>query len=199
MKVPISFQTLHRMTDKNTLVDCGATDNFIHPRLIKRLGLGTRKLRTPRNIWNIDGTLNQLGVLTHFTDLEVQTGKEERKMRFYITELGAVDLILGYPWLAQFEPRFRWRDTVIDTEFLPIIIRSLDWRKALTQTTIASSLTQEAKEEILAELEEEYTIRGISTNLAIEAGQYTKEVKVPEEYQRHAKVFSEEESVTGLG
>src|ERR1700674_2007410 len=169
------------MTDKNILVDCGATDNFIHPRLIKRLGLGTRKLQTPRNIWNIDGTLNQLGVLTRFTDLEVQTGKEERKMRFYVNELSAEDLILGSPWLAQFEPRFKWRDAVIDTSFLPIIIRSLDWRKASTQPTIASILTEEAKHEILNELEEECTIRGISTNLAIEAGQYMKEVKVPEE------------------
>jgi hypothetical protein len=32
------------MADKSILVDSGATDNFIDPRLIKRLGLGTQKL-----------------------------------------------------------------------------------------------------------------------------------------------------------
>ena len=33
-----------------------------------------------------------------------------------------------------------------------------------------------------------------STDLAIKAEQYTQEVKVPEEYQKHHKVFSEEEA-----
>ena len=48
------------------------------------------------------------------------------------------------------------------------------------------------KEQIVEELEEEcFTI---STRLAQEAHQYQKEVKVLEEYQRHSKVFSEEES-----
>jgi hypothetical protein len=32
------------MADKSILVDSGATDNFIDPRLIKRLGLGTQTL-----------------------------------------------------------------------------------------------------------------------------------------------------------
>jgi hypothetical protein len=44
MKVPVSFRTLHAMADKNILVDSGATDNFIHPKLLKRLGLRTQVL-----------------------------------------------------------------------------------------------------------------------------------------------------------
>ena len=51
-------------------------------------------------------------------------------MRILITDLGGEDLILGYPWLSTFEPKFRWRDAVIDTASLPIIIRSVDWRKS---------------------------------------------------------------------
>ena len=35
------------MTDKRILVDLGATNNFIDPRLITRLGLGTRLLERP--------------------------------------------------------------------------------------------------------------------------------------------------------
>ena len=74
MKVPISFQTLHATADKNILVDSGATDNFIHPKLLKRLGLGSQLLERPQKIWNIDGTTNKAGVLTHCVDLEVCTG-----------------------------------------------------------------------------------------------------------------------------
>ena len=41
MKIPVSFQTVYARADKNILVDSGATDNFIDPRLIRRLRLGT--------------------------------------------------------------------------------------------------------------------------------------------------------------
>jgi hypothetical protein len=30
------------MADKNALVDSGATDNFIHPSMVARMGLGTQ-------------------------------------------------------------------------------------------------------------------------------------------------------------
>ena len=59
------------MTNKRILVDSGATDNFIDPRLIIRLGLGTQDLEHPWKIWNIDGTNNQAGMLTKYVDLSV--------------------------------------------------------------------------------------------------------------------------------
>ena len=55
-------------------------------------------------------------------------GKKTANMEFLITDLGMEDMILGYPWLAQFEPQFSWKDATIDTAYLPIVVRSLDWR-----------------------------------------------------------------------
>ena len=208
MKVPVSFRTLHAMADKQILIDSGATDNFIHPKLVARLGLGVQALEQPRKIWNIDGTTNHAGQLTQFVDLEVRTGNKEEKMRFLVTDLGNEDLILGYPWLATFEPQFRWRDSVIDTTYLPIVIRSLDWRKARFRPTVAKvvasrriasatlpRLSNEEKLAILHDLEEvDSRVRGISTDLAANAGQYTARVEIPVQYQKYAKVFSEVES-----
>ena len=129
-------------------------------------------------------------------DLSVQTGQKQNKMRFLVTNLGHEDLILGYPWLATFEPKFGWADGTIDTEYLPVIVKSLNWETRLTKTTISrvtvEPISNQEKMQIVEELEEEcFTI---STRLAQEAHQYQQEVKVPEEYQRHLKVFSEEES-----
>ena len=129
MKVPVSFQTSHAMTDKNILVDSGTTNNFIHPHLIKCLSLGTNQLKKPKKVWNMDGTTNRGGELMHYVDLEVKTGDKNQKMRFLITDLGDNDLILGYPWLSTFEPKFSWHKRVIDTCFLPIIICLLDWKQ----------------------------------------------------------------------
>ena len=122
MKVPVLFRMSHAMTNKNILVDSSTMNNFIHPCLVKRLGLGTKSLDKLRKVWNINGTTNRGGELTHYMDLEVKTGERQQKMCFLVTDLGDDDLILGYPWLSTLEPKFSWHDGVIDTHFLPIVI-----------------------------------------------------------------------------
>ena len=196
MKIPVSFRTAYTRADKQILVDSGATDNFIHPRLIRWLALGTQRLERSRKIWNINGTNNKAGQIMDYVDLNVQTGKKQNKMRFLITDLGHEDLILGYPWLATFEPKFSWANGTIDVENLPVIIRLLDWETSLTKTTIsqilAKPVSSQERRHIVEELEEEcFTI---STRLAQEANQYQQEVEIPKEYKRHSRVFSEEES-----
>ena len=100
-------------------------------------------------------------------------------MKFLVTDLGGEDLILGYPWLSTFEPKFRWRDASIDTSFLPIIIRSVDWRKSRIKPVIARIVqgrrvrTQKQKEAIFKELERESSLKGISIELSREAGKFT--------------------------
>jgi hypothetical protein len=110
---------------------------------------------------------------------------------------------LGYPWLAHFEPKFSWREGVIDTTHLPVIIRSLSWHQT-TQTTVSNAtvariitepLSDQEKDQIVQELEEENSSgRGMATQFAQDAQQYTKPVEVPLEYQQYAKVFNEEAS-----
>ena len=145
-------------------------------------------------------------MITEFVDLSIQTKGRSEKMRFLITDLGLEDLILGYPWLAEFEPNFSWKDATIETSYLPIIIRSLEWEErtrntlAGIQTEVICRLTNEPmdneeKEQIVEELREECSMGAtIASELAQKAQQYTSKVEIPEEYQRHAKVFSEEDS-----
>jgi hypothetical protein len=98
-------------------------------------------------------------------------------MRFLVTDLGNEDLILGYPWLATFEPQFNWRNSIVDTAHLPIIVRSLDWRKGRFRPVVARMvagrrvasapprLSHATKLAILQELEQECThAQGISTD-----------------------------------
>ena len=202
MKIPVSFQTSRAMTNKRILVDSGATDSFIDPRLIIRLGLGTQDLERPWKIWNIDGTNNQAGMLTKYVNLSVQTGKREETMRFLVTSLGNEDLILGYPWLMTFEPQFNWTNGVIDTSYLPVVIRSLDWKLLKICPTIAT--TSSDKDMPISMIQRAYIHKelaqesnawaNISTELAQKAGQYTKKVAIPTHYRQYAKVFDEEAS-----
>ena len=125
---------------------------------------------------------NQARNITHYTTLDIQTGGVRRTINFLVTNIGNEDIILGYPWMAAFEPKFTWKNGVINEKELPIILRSVN-----------PSIP--GKELIIARTQGSDTIRATtSTKLAIKAQQYTKKVEVPAEYQQFAKVFSEEES-----
>ncbi len=109
MKVMVHFRTARMMADKLTLADSGATDNFVDLEFIKKLGVTTLLLEKPQKVWNIDGTTNSAGTIKEYTDLEVQTGKETKIMRFLVTGLGNEHLVLGYPWHTAFELKFQWK------------------------------------------------------------------------------------------
>ena len=112
------------MADKQTLVDSRATDNFIHPNFAKRLGLKMMPLEKPKQIYNIDNMSNKAGSITHSLELKVTTKNQDKVMRFLVTDIGHEDILLGYPWLATFEPKFKWKSATIETTALPIILMS---------------------------------------------------------------------------
>ncbi len=112
-------------------------------------------------------------------------------MRFLITNIGQEDVVLGYPWLAAYEPKFSWKHATIDETTLPVVLRSIN-----PHTTPNSIIVQtdSEKEEIVAVLESQCSIKTTAMELAIQAQQYTTKKDVPKEYQNFAKVFSKEES-----
>ena len=192
MHVPVSIHTRYFMADKKALVDSGATDNFIHPAFAKRLGLAMTPLDKPKRIYNIDNTSNKAGSITHSLELKVTTKGIDKVMRFLVTDIGNEDILLGYPWLATFELKFGWKNAIIETKALPIII--LSTHPVDSQVIIASLQNQEEKEEIICKLEEATTIRGIATELAIQAGKGKKKVEIPAVYDCFKQLFSEEAS-----
>jgi hypothetical protein len=192
MHVPVSIHTSYFMADKKALIDSGATDSFMHPAFAKRMGLGLQKLPNPKKIYNIDNTSNRSGMITHYLDLNVRTCGIHKEMRFLVTDIGHKEILLGYPWLATFEPKFNWKSAVIDEQVLPIIISSINPWKTQTQPTIAATLSKSTKRSIVRQLDAECTIRGVATDLAIQAGEQQTDATLPEEYQEFARLFNDE-------
>jgi len=170
------------MADIKALVDSGATDCFMSKRFIRRMKLGKRPLQRPRKIWNIDNTANQAGEITHYITLNIQTRGIRKIIQFLVTNIGNEDIILGYPWMAAYEPQFMWKNGVINEKELPIILQSVN------------PFTPR-KDPIIARIKGDGRLAAMtSTELAIKAQQYTEKVEVPTEYQQFARVFSEQES-----
>jgi hypothetical protein len=154
-------------------------------------------LDKPKNIYNIDNTTNKSGQITHYLTLAVTTAGKTQEMRFLITNIGHKDVLLGYPWLLTYEPRFSWRHGTIDESNLPIVLRMINPNDR--KDIVLRYLSTDEQENIVAELEHEVggeppIIRNASVELAVATQQYTKKVDIPKEYQKFAKVFSEEES-----
>ena len=78
MQISVLFQSAHATAKREVLIDSGATENFISPQLLKRLRISTLPVKLPIHIWNVDGTHNQGGAITHYTDLEVHTGNKRK-------------------------------------------------------------------------------------------------------------------------
>jgi hypothetical protein len=108
LELPISIHSTKGTAEESALVDSGAMENFMDRRLVERMKLGTQRLDQPIKLRNIDGTFNTTGQITHFLDLLVTRGNRKVKQRFYITGLSGIELILGYPWLRDFNPQIDW-------------------------------------------------------------------------------------------
>jgi hypothetical protein len=103
------LQTAKQTTDEKGLLDSGATHNFIDIRTIIRLGIGTRRLKQPRNVTNIDGTTNRAGQINRYAYLRFEYQKKMEDLPIFVTNLGKDQIILGLPWFQAFEPTISWK------------------------------------------------------------------------------------------
>src|SRR5712672_1870763 len=129
MTVRAYVHSLSKRVETTALLDSGATENFMNLTYAKWLKLPIKMLRYPRPLFNVDGTTNKQGDLKFYTDLTMRTGAVKKNMRFFLSDLGNHQLILGYPWFAAYQPKVDWARGWIDVSQLPIIISSPDTPK----------------------------------------------------------------------
>ncbi len=205
LNIPTILHLRHTKAEQEVLVDSGATDNFISEKLLKRMKIGKIPLKKPRYIWNIDGTHNKSGSIKEYIDLQVQVGPKKEEMHFLVTHIGEDELVLGYPWLAAFQPKIDWKNAVLDETQQPLIIKTLGLREDKEAACICKAWTKAAQERaeegeeiFIGKMNQEMIKRtSTSTEMAVKA--LPKEEKmwdqiVPKHYHKWNKVFSEEEA-----
>ncbi len=110
LDLPITIASHKGSSQEKALVDSGTMENFIDPGTIRCLKLGVHKLMTPinLNVHNIDGTKNNGGKITSYLNLIASQGNKKISEQFYVTNLRGDRIILGYPWLQDFNPQIDW-------------------------------------------------------------------------------------------
>src|SRR5713101_2768245 len=136
MTLCVFIQSKSKRAEAVALLDSGATENFININYVKKLGIPIRRLTHERRLFNVDGTPNKAGALKYYVDLTTKTGERRTRLRYFLTDLGENQAILGYPWFASAQPKIDWARGWIDYDQLPIVLRSDDTDKTIFATCV---------------------------------------------------------------
>jgi predicted aspartyl protease len=91
------LQTAKHTTEEWGLLDSGATHNFINIQTVIRLGIGTRRLKKPRTITNVDGTTNRARQINRYANLQFDYDRKTKDLPVFVTNLRRDRIILGLP------------------------------------------------------------------------------------------------------
>jgi hypothetical protein len=90
------------------MIDSGATGLFADQEFLRSSNLPSFPLKHPILLYNIDGSPNTAGSITHYTRLRLTLGSHSEWTDFLVTRLGNDHLILGLPWLRKVNPKVDW-------------------------------------------------------------------------------------------
>jgi hypothetical protein len=199
--VPISLETEGGKANQQALLDSGATENFLHPELIKQTGLKTRTLTRPKKMRNVDGTLNGGKTIDQYVQMNIRHNGRTSLQTFFVAELGEDRAILGYPFLEAFEPKVDWKNATLpgptivsaQKQYEPLLDGhpQTGWQEQLEEPT------DEVWLKLTFESDSQCRKSTVAQELAIQATNKTERTwqeQVPKEYHDFGKVFSEEES-----
>jgi hypothetical protein len=123
--VQLQSKSLHSNID--TLLDSGATDNFISPLIVNRFKIETFQLPRPKIVCNVDGSKNSIGPMTDTVNLEVHYHNQIVPLRFYIMNLGSDEMLLGMPFLAAYNPDINWQDGTFSGDVIALTDDAYQW------------------------------------------------------------------------
>ena len=130
MTIQFYIHSIAKRAESITLLDLGATENFMNLAYAKWLRLPIKQLPKPRPVLNVDGMENKSSKLKYYTDLNVRMGQNMTMLQFFLSDLGEHKVILGYPWFAETQPRIDWKKGWINHSQLPIVLRAPNTQKA---------------------------------------------------------------------
>jgi len=104
INVRLRTMDIHHMVDVKALLDSGATGMFIDKKFAEGNGIEMQLLDKPIRVYNVDGTLNQEGSITHEVILMLLHKGHKKKVVVEVCDLGKSMVIIEYTWLWKHNP-----------------------------------------------------------------------------------------------
>ena len=89
-------------------MDSGASASLINKWFVKEHNIPCITLATPLHFTNVDGTQNTAGPITHKVDGHFNIQGHPFPVELYVANCGQDNIILGLPWLLQYNPSINW-------------------------------------------------------------------------------------------
>jgi len=118
-------QNVKNKFNSSGLIDSGAGKLFIDKEFAKEKQLSTYQLERPIPVFNVDGTKNSSGYITHATDLIIKQQNHLEMATFLICDLGSSPMILGLSWLQKHNPTIDWQKGTLQFLNCPPICKSI--------------------------------------------------------------------------
>ena len=121
MNIGVEKIDMHEGMIIKVLLDSGTMGMFIDKQTAAKHGFKLQKLEKPLAIRNVDGTSNSGGAITHQVECNVYYKDHIERMRMDICDLEKMEVILGMPWLAAYNPEINWETGEVKmTRCLPL-------------------------------------------------------------------------------
>ena len=199
---PVKFHSRTLHSEVSALIDSGATENFISPKVIDRFNVPTYLLPKPRVIRNVDGTKNSIGSVISAANLDISYRNKKDTHTFYIIDLGEDHMLLGMPFLAATNPEINWTEGTFQGKVVAASMDAHKWipmkdskiHRTFSKTCHTSTL--DGQFPFINTDPDDYTFIGrttTATKIAADAAnkaEQTWQEQVPIEYHQYGKVFS---------
>ena len=103
----------------SALLDSGANATFINKAVVEQMGLMLEALTNSIHVFNVDGSCNSAGDVTHAINITVDFLRHREELRAEVTNLGKNSLILGYTWLKKHNPTIDWEKGMVKFNWCP--------------------------------------------------------------------------------
>jgi len=108
MKVRLEKLESHEGVAVKALLDSRATGLFIDTTFAKEKGFKMERIKNPLLVKNIDGIVNVGGAIMHQVECNMFFKGHVKRVRIDVCNLGKIEIILGMPWLAAYNPEIDW-------------------------------------------------------------------------------------------
>ena len=107
---------IDRTVETPALIDSGAGGMFIDEQFARDNNIALTPLINRIPVYNVDGTQNKQGVITHYAWRELSVAGITRRTRLLATSLGKEAIILGLPWLRRTNAKIDWQTGKVEFE-----------------------------------------------------------------------------------
>jgi len=120
LPVEIGTTDTSELYSVEALLDCRATRSLIDRDFVHSKGMNTWTLSHNIPVFNVDGSPNEAGQISEVVDVVLHYKTHSERMLLAVSGLGKQNLILGYDWLKDYNPKINWEKREVEMTRCPL-------------------------------------------------------------------------------